>query len=71
MPEIHLKQSRFTYSASKNFNKNKIRMEKVREKQDLRFIYQKKLFKAFFNIIRFMGYLKIGRTAFDAHKCIT
>ena len=32
MPEIHLKQSRFTYSASRHFTKNKIRMEKVREK---------------------------------------
>ena len=43
MPEMHLKQSGFTYSACGSFPKNKERIKKCKETGDLRYIYQKEL----------------------------
>ena len=33
MPEIHLRQPRFTYSASASFTKNKERIQKLRKQE--------------------------------------
>ena len=48
MPEIHLKQPRFTYSACGPFTKNKERIEKFKETGDTSYIYKNKLDKACF-----------------------
>ena len=39
MPEIHLRQTGFTYSASGPFTKNKERIKKPKETGDSRYIY--------------------------------
>ena len=41
MPEMHLKQPEFTYSACGLFTKNKERIEKSKETGDSRYIYRK------------------------------
>ena len=48
MPEIHLRQLRFTYSACGLFTKNKERIQKFKETGDSRYIYQNELDKACF-----------------------
>ena len=40
MPEMHLKQPGFTYSACGPFTKNKERMQKFKETGDSRYIQQ-------------------------------
>ena len=39
MPEMHLKQPGFTYSASEPFIKNKKRTQKFKETGDTKYIY--------------------------------
>ena len=46
MPEMYLKQSRFTYSACGPFNKNKERIQKFKETGDTSYIYKNELDKA-------------------------
>ena len=48
MPEIHLKQTKFTYSASELFIKSKERIKKSNETRDSSYIYQIELDKACF-----------------------
>ena len=48
MPEIHLKQPGFTYSACGLFTKNKERIEKLRETCNLKHLYRNELDKACF-----------------------
>ena len=48
MPEIHLRQPEFTYSACGPFTKNKERIQKFKEIEDSQYIYQKELDKACF-----------------------
>ena len=48
MPEMHLQQSQFTYSASGPFTKNKERIQKFKETGDSRYIYKNELDKACF-----------------------
>ena len=48
MPELHLKQPGFTYSACRPFNKSKDRIEKFLKTRDSRYIYQNELDKACF-----------------------
>ena len=48
MPEKHLKQPGFTYSACRPFTKNKERIEKFKQTVDLRYIYKNELDKACF-----------------------
>ena len=48
MPEIHLRQLRFTYSACGLFTKNKERIQKFKETGDSRYIYQNELDKVCF-----------------------
>ena len=40
MPEMHLRQPVFTYSACRPFTKSKERIQKFKETEDSRFIYQ-------------------------------
>ena len=48
MPEMHLKQPGFTYSACGPFTKNKESIERFKETRDSRYIYQNELEKACF-----------------------
>ena len=48
MPEIHLRQSRFTYSACGPFTKNKKRIENFLKTGNMDFIYKNELDKACF-----------------------
>ena len=48
MPEMHLRQPRFTYSACGPFTKNKERIQKFKEKGDTDYIYKIELDKACF-----------------------
>ena len=48
MPEMHLKQPGFTYSASGPFTKNKERIEKFMQTRNANFIYKNELDKACF-----------------------
>ena len=48
VPEMHLRQSGFTYSACGPFTKNKQRIQKFKETGDSRYIYQNELDKACF-----------------------
>ena len=45
MPEMHLKQLRFTYSAWGSFTKNKERIQEFKETRDTRYIYKNELDK--------------------------
>ena len=48
MPEMHLKQRGFTYSACGPFTKNKERIQKFKEKGDTNYIYKNEFDKACF-----------------------
>ena len=48
MPEMHLKQPGFTYSACGPFTKNKERIQKFKETGDMSYIYKNELDKACF-----------------------
>ena len=48
MPEMHLRQPKFTYSACGPFTKNKKRIQKFKETGDSRYIYRNELDKACF-----------------------
>ena len=54
MPEMHLKQPGFTYSACGPFTKNKERIQKFKGTGDTSYIYKNKLDKACFQ--HDMGY---------------
>ena len=59
MPEMHLKQPGFTYSACGPFTKNKERIQKYK-KQEIQAVFTKmNLIKLVFNMIRLMKILKI------------
>ena len=48
MPEMHLREPEFTYSACGPFTKNKERLQKFIETRDSRYIYQNEIDKACF-----------------------
>ena len=48
MPEMHLRQPRFTYSACGPFTKHKQRIQKFKETGDTSYIYKNELDKACF-----------------------
>ena len=50
MPEMHLKQLGFTYSACGPFTKNKERIQKFKETGDASYIYKNELGKACFGL---------------------
>ena len=51
MPEMHLKQHGFTYSACGSFTKNKERIKKFKETGDTSYIYKMNLIRLVFNMI--------------------
>ena len=60
IPEMHLKQPGFTYSACGPFSKNKERIQKFKETGDTSYILKKKNFiRLVFNMIWHMEILKI------------
>ena len=59
MPEKHLKQLGFTYSACGSFTKNKERIKKFMQTGNTNFIYKNELDKASFNMIWLMANQKI------------
>ena len=67
MPEMHLKQPGFTYSACGPFTKNKKRIQKFKETGYSRYIYKKELDKAYFQHDMAYGGFKdlVRRTASD------
>ena len=67
MPEMHLKQPGFTYSACGPSTKNKERIQKFKETGDTNYIYKSKLDKACFRHDMAYGYFKDlkRRTASD------
>ena len=58
VPEIHLRQPGFEYSACGPFTKNKERIQKFEETGDSRYIYQNKLDKACFQHVMAYGDFK-------------
>ena len=48
MPEMHLRQSQFNYSACGPFTKHKQRIQKFKETRDTNYIYKNELDKACF-----------------------
>ena len=48
IPEMHLRQSGFTYSVCRAFTKNKERIQKFKQTGDLRYTYKSELDKACF-----------------------
>ena len=48
MPEMHSKQSQFTYSACGPFTKNKERIQKFKKTGDSRYVHKNELDKACF-----------------------
>ena len=59
MPDMHLRQPGFTYSACGPFAKNKERIKKFMRTGNTDFIYKNELDKVFFNMIWFMVNQKI------------
>ena len=59
MPEMHLRQPQFVYSARGPFSKNKERIQKFKEIGDTNYIYKNELDKACFNMIWLMEIFKI------------
>ena len=59
MPEMHLKQPGFTYSACGPFTKKKERIEKFMQTGNTDFIYKNELDKLVFNMIWLMENQKI------------
>ena len=59
MPEMHLEQSGFTYSACEPFTKNKERIQKFKKTEDTNYIYKNELNKACFQYDMAYGDLKI------------
>ena len=51
MPEMHLRQPRFTYYACGPFTKNKQRIEKFIQTGDTNYIYKNELIKLVFSMI--------------------
>ena len=48
MPEIHLRQPGFTYSACGSFTRNKQRIQKFMQTGDTNYIYKNELYEACF-----------------------
>ena len=67
MPEMHLRQPQFVYSACGPFTKNKERIQKFKETGDASYIYKNELDKACFQHDMAYGDLKdlTKRTAAD------
>ena len=60
MPEIHLRQPGFTYSACGAFPKNKETMQHLKKQEIHDIFYQSKLDKAFYNMTWLMEILRFN-----------
>ena len=58
IPEMHLKQPQFAYSACGPSNKNKEKLQKFKKTVDIKYIYRNELDKACFNMIWVMEILE-------------
>ena len=67
MPQMHLKQWGFTYSACWPFTKSKERIQKLKKTKDKKYIYRNELDKACFQCSAAYGDFKdlAARTDFD------
>ena len=67
MPEVHLRQPQFVYSACGPFTKNKERIQKFKKTRDTNHIYKNELDKAYFQYHMAYGDFKdlAKRTAAD------
>ena len=66
MPEMHLKQPRFNYSACGPFTKNKERIQKFRGTGDTDFIYKNELNKTCFQLdIAYGDFKDLARRTFS------
>ena len=70
MPEMHLKQPRFTYSACWPFAKNKKRIQKFKETRDTDFIYKNELDEACFEHDMAYGDFKDSKKRTKADKIL-
>ena len=61
MPEMHLKQSGFTYSVCGPFNKNKERIQKFKETGDTSYIYKNELDRACFHDMAYVDFKDLAR----------
>ena len=59
MPEIHLRQPRFAYSACGPFTRHKERIKEFKCTGDMRYLYRNALDKVVFNTILLMLIIKI------------
>ena len=70
MPEMHLKQPGFTYSACGPFTKNKERIQKFKETGDTKYIYRNELDKACFQHDMTYGDFKYLARRTDSDKVL-
>ena len=70
MPEMHLRQPGFTYSACGPFTKNKERIQKCKQTGDSRYIYKNELDKACFQHVMAYGDLKDFKKRIPADKVL-
>ena len=70
MPEMHLRQRGFTYSACGPFTKSKERIQKFKETGDASYIYKNELERHVFNMIWLMETLKILQKELQADKVL-
>ena len=70
MPEMHLRQLGFSYSACGPFTKNKERIQKFKETGDSRYIYKNELDKACFRHDMAYGDFKILAEKTAANKVL-
>ena len=59
MPELHLKQPGFTYSACGPFTKHRERIQKFRETSNLKYFYRNELYKAVLLMMQHILIVKI------------
>ena len=70
MPEMHLRQPQFTYSACGRFTKSKERIQKLKETRETKYIYRKELDKACFQYdMAYGGFKELARRT-DADKIL-
>ena len=65
MPEMHLKQTGFTYSACGPFTKNKERFQKFKETGDTSYIYKNELDKVCFQHMAYGDFKHLKRRTFS------
>ena len=71
MPEMHLKQSRFTYSSCEPFTRNRDRIQKFKEAGDKSYVYRNELDKACFQRDIAYGDFKDLARRIASYECLT